>query len=218
MKAIITAGSRGIGGAIADALMDVCDEVIRPGRAGLDTSDLAAVHAFAKEHPEVDVLVLNTGGPPAKPFEEIGDEEWVHWFNQLFLSFVILLREIHVRPGGYVFMVSSFNIREPNPKLVLSNSLRLGFTSVFKSLSQLRIEDAVTFVNIAPGPVHTDRLVDLQAASGRTMDEFAQRLASKRITDPREIGDFVASIVEKRLTGLTGVTIPFDMGLGKYVL
>ena len=218
MKAVVVAGTRGIGGSIADQLEEICEEVVRPGSSDLDTSNLDQVRNFVKEHSEVDILVLNTGGPPAIPFGDISDEEWNHWFNQLFLSFVILLREINIRPGGYVFLISSFNIREPSPKLVLSNSLRLGFTSVFKTLSQLRIEDAVSFVNIAPGPVNTERLASLQEKSGRSMDEFANRLASKRITEPDEIGLFVRSIIENDLSGLNGVTIPFDMGLGKYVL
>ena len=218
MKALIVAGTRGIGGCIADQLEEICEEVVRPGKSDLDTSNIEQVKNFANEHPEADILVLNTGGPPAIPFEDISDEEWNHWFNQLFLSFVILLREIKIKPRGYVFLISSFNIREPSPKLVLSNSLRLGFTSVFKTLSQLRIEDAVSFVNIAPGPVNTERLVGLQKKSGRSIEEFANRLESKRITEPEEIGLFVRSIVENELSGLNGVTIPFDMGLGKYVL
>ena len=38
--------------------------------------------------------------------------------------------------NGYIFLISSYHIREINPKLILSNSLRVGFWSVLKSLTE----------------------------------------------------------------------------------
>ena len=179
---------------------------------------MASVRKFSKIHPKTDVLVLNTGGPPAKAFYDLTEEDWLLNFNQLFLSFVVLLREIKVRDGGYVFLISSFNIREPDPKLVLSNSLRLGFTSVLKTYSKLHLARRISCINIAPGPIETDRLTGLLAKNGQTVAQLAATLPTGRVTAPEEIGAFVELIVSSKLTGLNGVTIPFDMGLGNFVL
>ena len=218
MKSVVIAGSKGIGKAIADELKKISDTVIAASRDEIDTSDLDSVRAFVKKHPKTDVLVLNTGGPAAAPFEELTEELWIKYFKQLFLSFVIIMQNIKVSDGGYVFLISSFNIKEPNQKLIPSNSLRLGFTSVFKSLSKLNMEKKISFINIAPGPTETDRLIELQKKSNRTLAEFAQTLPTKRVADPKDIGKFVRSVVENRITSLNGVTINFDMGLSNYVL
>ena len=63
MKAIVLAGTRGIGKSIVDNIHDICDDVVSPGKSESDTSDPANVLSFAKKHPSTDILVLNTGGP-----------------------------------------------------------------------------------------------------------------------------------------------------------
>lgn len=217
-KAIVLAGSRGIGRAIADDLRSVVREVVATSKSDLDTSDLAAVKRFAAAHPVTDVLVLNTSGPPAMPFEDITEELWQKWFHQLFLGFVLLLQRVHVRDEGHVFLISSHLVRQPDPQMALSNSLRLAFTSVFKTASKTAMPRNVSFVNIAPGPTRTDRLAELGAKTGRTIDDIAAGLPTKRVIDPKEISGFVRYLVEKNVHALSGVTIPFDMGLGDFVL
>ena len=62
------------------------------------------MHKFVKNNNSTDVLVLNTGGPPAKILLDVTEEEWISYFNQLFLSFVILLNNIKIKKNGYVFL------------------------------------------------------------------------------------------------------------------
>lgn len=150
-------------------------------------------------------------------FEQTNEEDWIRCFNQLFLSFALMLKGIKVNDGGYVFLVSSYNIKEPEPHLVLSSSLRLGFVSLMKSVSKLHMERQVSFINIAPGPTETDRLRDLLKTKGKTVEEHAQTLPSKRVVDPDDIGKFVRFLVGERIRSLNGQTISFDMGLGNSV-
>lgn len=218
MKAIIFGGSKGIGRAIRLQLEKICDDIVYTDTKEVDTSKLDTVKSFIKKHPVCDVLVLNTGGPKAMPFEEITEEMWLTYFNQLFLSFVLIIQGIKVNPNGYVFLISSHVIKEPENKLIISNSLRLGFSSVFKTVSKLNMDKVISYINIAPGPMNTDRLANLIKNSGRTMEMFADGLPTKRVGDPDDIGKFVKSIVENKITSLNGVTINFDMGLSHYIL
>ena len=84
MKAIVLAGSRGIGKGISDELNLICDEVISTSSSDLDTSNIEQVKEFVSEQQETDILVLNTGGPPAKDFYDITEDEWFKYYNQLF--------------------------------------------------------------------------------------------------------------------------------------
>ena len=109
MKSIILAGSKGIGKGIADAIGEIefVEEVITTSTNDLDTSKLKDVKDFVNYHKYTDILVLNTGGPPAKDFFEIEEEEWIKYFNQLFYSFVYILQKLHINDGGYIFLISS---------------------------------------------------------------------------------------------------------------
>ena len=96
-KAIVIAGSRGIGKAIADALKSIDCQVKATSQKELDTSDLENVKEFVKENTETDILVLNTGGPPGKQFSEVTEEDWQKYHNQLFLVFAYLLNPTTTR-------------------------------------------------------------------------------------------------------------------------
>ena len=213
-EAIVVAGSRGIGNAIAESLIEAGLSVTATSKKDLDTSDLDSVEDFINSNAETDVLVLNTGGPPAMDFYEIQQDDFLKYHNQLFLSFCLMLQNIKVRDGGYVFLVSSFNIKEPNEKLLLSNSYRIAFTSVLKSLSKKLAERNVTCINLAPGPIKTERLYNLVD----DMEQFEKQLPLGRAAEPKELGVLVKAIVENNIKYLNGVTINFDGGHSNYVL
>lgn len=213
-QALVIAGSRGIGKAITDSLTELEIEVQSTSKKQLDTSDLDSVKRFIDKKREVDVLVLNTGGPPAINFYDIKEEEFQKYHNQLFLSFCLILQNIKIRDGGFIFLISSFNIKEPNPKLLLSNSYRIAFTSVLKSISKELAEKNITCINIAPGPIKTDRLFNLVD----DLENFEKQLPLKRAAEPSEIGVFVKAIVENNIKYLNGVTINFDGGHSNYIL
>jgi 3-oxoacyl-[acyl-carrier protein] reductase len=213
-KAIVTAGSRGLGRAVADALKSIGCKVTATSRKELDTSDLDSVRKFIAGCKETDILVLNTGGPPKRDFFEIKEEEWNKYHRQLFLGFCLMLQKMHIKDGGYIFLISSFNIKEPDAKLILSNTYRLAFTSLLKSLSKRYAERNISCINIAPGPMKTQRLEELVGS----MEEFEKKLPMKRAGKPEELGNFVKAIVENDIKYLNGVTINFDGGKSNYVL
>lgn len=213
-KALVLAGSRGIGKAVAEALQEIDIQVVATSSQELDTSNIDQVKQYIQEHRETDILVLNTGGPPAKNFFEISEQDWDQYYRQLFLSFCLILQGIRIKPGGYVFMVSSFNLKEPDPNLILSNAFRIASVSVLKSFSKLLAAQQVSCINIAPGPVKTDRLYSLVD----DMEATEKGLPMGRAGKPEEIGKFVQAIIEKDIKYINGVTVNFDGGLSNYVL
>lgn len=205
-NAIVLGGSRGIGRAIAQALGSAGMDVVAASKADIDTSDLGSVKEFAKGHGRADVLVLNTGGPEPKLFADTTEDDWNRYHNQLFLGFCALLKDIRVNDGGYVFLISSSVIKEPVPKLVISAAYRAAFSEVFKVLGKEYAKRQVSCINIAPGPINTDRTRELVD----DVEEFAKTLPMGRLGEPREIGDFVRAIVENEIKCLSGATINFD--------
>ncbi len=212
-NAIIIGGSRGIGKAISDGLKSIGYDVVSTSKKELDTSDLSSVKNFIDKNKTTDILVLNTGGPPAKEFDTVTEDEWQKYHNQLFLGFCILLQNITINDSGYVFLMSSSVIKEPNPKLVISSAYRSAFSSVFKILSKKFAERNISCVNIAPGPINTDRTRELFD----NVKEFEKTLPMKRLGEPEEIGNFVKAIVENKIKYLSGVVINFDGANSNYV-
>ena len=206
MKAIVLGGTSGMGRAIANSLSSIGCDVFASSRKNIDTSDLTSVKNFIKKHKETDILVLNTGGPVAKQFYDVTEKDWQKYHNQLFVGFCLLLQKLKVRNGGYVFAITSNVIKEPNPRLIISSAYRLAFTAVFKMLSKELASKDISCVNIAPGPINTDRMKELVG----DVTKYAETLPMKRLGEPAEIGNFVKCIVENKIKYLSGVTINFD--------
>jgi 3-oxoacyl-[acyl-carrier protein] reductase len=212
-KAIVLASSRGIGKGIADALETLDMEVVRTSSEDLDTSNLDDVNKFIEHQKSTDILVLNTGGPPAISFDKISKEDCDKYHTQLFYSFLKMIQEIKINYGGFIFLISSYNIKEPDTKLLLSNSYRVAFVSLLKSLSKELAKENITTINIAPGPIDTDRIHKLVS----DIESLENKIPLGRLGSIDEIGMFVKSIVKNNIKYLTGVTINFDGGKSNFI-
>ena len=205
-KAIVLGGSRGIGKAISESLKTLDIDVVAASKADIDTSNMESVRKFLQTHSNTDILVLNTGGPPVIEFKKISEEDWNNYHNQLFLGFCTILQQISINDNGYIFLITSNVIKEPNSKLIISSAYRAAFASVFKILSKEFAKRQISCINIAPGPINTDRTKELID----NVDEFVDTLPMKRLGEPEEIGNFVKSIIENNIKYLSGTTINFD--------
>ena len=209
MEAIVLGGSRGIGAAIARALGESGYGVLAASSSDVDTADPASVRAFCSAHPSTDVLVVNTGGPPAKEFADVTEQDWDRYHRQLFLGPAALLGGIRVNRGGHAFLISSSVVKEPSPRLVISAAYRAALSEVFKVLSREYARDGVACINIAPGLIDTDRMREVIKDS----EEARKAIPMGRFGEPREIGEFVAAVASKKIGFLSG-TVNFDGASG----
>ena len=207
-KAIVLGGSRGIGKSISNSLKKLDFEVVSASSNDIDTSNLDSVNKFAEENSTADVLVLNTGGPPIIEFSKITNDDWSKYHNQLFVGFCTLLQKIKINDGGYIFAITSNVIKEPNSKLIISSAYRAAFSSVFKILSKEFASRDSTMINIAPGPINTDRTKELVSDVG----EYADSLPMKRLGEPEEIGGAAVFLCSSAGSFVNGHTLVIDGG------
>jgi len=212
-RAIVLGGSRGIGKAISNALKSIEIDVFAASKNDIDTSDLNSVKEFVENNTSTDILILNTGGPAPKQFLDITEDDWKLYHNQLFLGFCTILQNMKINDGGYIFLISSNVIKEPNSKLIISSAYRAAFSEVLKILSKDFAQKNISCINIAPGPINTDRTRELI----ENVKKYEKKLPMKRLGEPEEIGNFVKSIIENRIKYLTGVTINFDGANSNYI-
>lgn len=212
--ALVLGSSRGVGAAIAEALRASGIDAPAISSKEVNTADKASVNAFIAAHPSTDILVLNTGGPPKKDFAEITQEEWELYNQQLLVSFATMLQKIEVRDGGYIFIINSHLISEPKENMILSQSYRIASWTMLKALSKRFAARQVSCINIALGPILTDRLKNLTS----DLSALEQKLPMKRAGKPEEVGKFIRSIVENDIKYLSGVSITFDGGMSNFIL
>ena len=97
----------------------------------------------------------------------------------------------------------------------MSSSIRSGFSSLFKSLSIIYAKNNIKFINIAPGPIKTKRLINLLSNENISIKKFEKNILGKKIPEPDEIGKFVKFVIENNIISLNGSTITFDSNLIK---
>lgn len=186
-----------------------------------DTSDTERLARLPGEVAEalgpVEILILNTGGPPFGGALDHELEEWEDAYRSLVLAPRALAGAVvpgmRERGWGRIVNVGSNTTVEPNPALNLSNSHRMAAVGFLKTLSREVAADGITVNTVATGRFATERLaghtgsLDAAEAAART------EVPAGRLGTPEEYGDLVAFLCSERAAYLTGAVIPLDGGL-----
>jgi 3-oxoacyl-[acyl-carrier protein] reductase len=193
----------------------------------LDTKE--GIDAVAREAatraPAVDVLVTNNGGPPPGGFNDCDEEAWAQAWQRTLMSTVRLIRAflpgMTERGFGRVINITSISVRQPVPRLILSNACRAAVTGMAKTLADEVAAQGVTVNCIAPGYVATRRLeqlfTDRAQRAGRTLEEETAATVAgvpmRRFGTPAEVGALAAFLASAQAAYITGQTILADGGL-----
>jgi 3-oxoacyl-[acyl-carrier protein] reductase len=185
----------------------------------------AAVDGTLERFGKIDIVVNNTGGPPAGGFEDFDDDGWRAAWELTLMSTLRLTRlalpELRKSGRGRIVNITSSAVKEPNEGLLLSNVYRPGVTGWAKSLSQDEGPNGITVNSIAPGYIDTERMQRIYAAGddpagARAADEAA--IPARRFGDPSEVGDAVTFLCSTRAAYVNGITLLIDGGLAKGLL
>src|SRR5262249_43550740 len=131
----------------------------------------------------IDILVTNSGGPPAGPFESFNADHWETATRLLLHSSVGLARqvlpEMKERRWGRILNITSIAVKQPVDNLILSNSLRAAVTGFARTLANEVAQFGITVNNIMPGYTRTERVEELSRMmsdkEGITPQEFVSR-------------------------------------------
>jgi 3-oxoacyl-[acyl-carrier protein] reductase len=169
----------------------------------------------------IDIVVWNSGGPPAIAPTEVDDDALESAFELLLLPFVRLVRLCHPflerSAAGRIVCITSIAAKEPVGNLVLSNAIRPGVTGFAKSLARELGPKGITVNCVAPGRIDTPRMSELYGPDGPPQDELAA-IPLQRLGRPRELGDVVCFLASDRASYVTGTTILVDGGVSRGLL
>jgi 3-oxoacyl-[acyl-carrier protein] reductase len=170
----------------------------------------------------VEILVVNTGGPPLGDSLSFGREQWESAYRNLVLAPLALIDavvpDMRARGWGRIVNVTSTAVKEPIPGLMLSNSHRPGMVGAFKTLSRELGQDGILLNSVAPGRIATDRLASNAGMSLEQLRALPQdEIPVRRLGEPHELGDVIAFLCSERASYVTGVSLMVDGGLTRSV-
>ncbi len=164
-----------------------------------------------------DILVLNTGGPPAGGALDHGIDDWQDAYRSLVLAPRILSAEVlpamRAQGWGRIVNVGSTTTIEPNPALSLSNTHRAAAVGYLKTLAREVAAEGITVNTVATGRFRTDRMAELFGSIEAVEAQAAAEVPAARLGTPEEYGDLVAFLCSQRAAYITGTVIPIDGGL-----
>jgi 3-oxoacyl-[acyl-carrier protein] reductase len=188
------------------------------------------VNEALKRFGRIDILINNSGGPPAGNFKQFGDEDWLNAFHSVLMYAIrmtkLVLPHMQQNSWGRIINIASLSVKEPAETLVLSNVFRAGVLGFSKSIAKELIKSNITINTLCPGAFKTDRAAELirKAAedSGRTPaqveEENKLKLPLGRYQTPEELGAFAAFLCSDIAGGITGTTIQVDGGISNSLL
>jgi 3-oxoacyl-[acyl-carrier protein] reductase len=229
--ALVMAASKGLGRAVATELAregasvvissrdeetlaqtaaEIADETgaeVEPRAADITRAQeiQALVSHAADRFGGLDVLVNNTGGPPAGTIRAVR-------------GVLPLMRE---RGGGRIVNIASSSIKQPIENLIFSNTFRAGILGLAKSLSVELAPDGILINTLGPGRISTARSRAMDEsnaqAAGVPVEEVRGRFESQiplgRYGEPEELARVAAFFASPANSYVTGQAILVDGGM-----
>lgn len=172
----------------------------------------------------VNILVNNTGGPPAGTAHNATLDDFRIAFNQHLMAAQIVLQAVlpGMRGSGYgrIINVISTSVKEPIRNLGVSNTIRGAVANWAKTLAAELGPAGVTVNNVLPGYTKTRRLaqilVDRTHATGKDEKTIVENMLASvpagRFAEAEEIAAVVAFLASPAAAYVNGVNIPVDGG------
>lgn len=249
--AMVAAATKGLGRAIALELaregcrVSVCArsaDALGEVRAALEgagegaalavRADVSSAQDLQAWHAETvarlgrpDILVTNTGGPPAGRFLQLTEDQWRTGIESTLMNVVrlcqLVIPAMRERRWGRIVHLTSFVAKQPMELLTISSTLRAGLSALTRTMAAQLAPDNVLVNAVLPGHFQTDRQLHLnelrakeQGVSLAQIEERAQKaIPIQRFGRPEELGQVVAFLCSERASYLTGASLQIDGGL-----
>lgn len=254
--AFISGSTKGIGFAIAKQLLQEGATVIINGRKTADVnaaveklkeqvplaevagiaasfSAIIEVNTLLAQLPDIDILINNLGIFEPKPFTEITDEEWFHFFEVNTLSGIRLSRHVFSKMleknwGRIIFLTSESAINTPE-EMIHYGATKTAIHAISRGLAELTKGSGVTVNTVMPGPTASEGVVDfiktLADAKGVSFEESERDFFKEmrptsiiqRFANVDEIANMVTYLASTLSSATNGSSLRVDGGVVKSV-
>ena len=249
--ALITGASKGIGRAAADQLAHEGCNLILVSRTAADLttakeaiatkskvqidtvaadlSQSSAVDRLVRDFPNIDILVNNAGAIPGGQLLDLDEQTWRKAWDLKVFGYINMCRAYYVpmkkRGSGVIINVTGNAAQTHDPEYICGVAGNAALTAFSQSLGSVSVRDGIRVISLNPGPVETERLVNLmkKKAQDRTGNadnwrELFKPLPFGRACAPQEVGAMIAFLASERCSYSSGSVVTIDAGLSARTL
>jgi 3-oxoacyl-[acyl-carrier protein] reductase len=245
-SALVLGSTSGLGLAVAEGLAGEGARTAFTGRRGdaarkaagnfpdaigveLDIADPDSVRrglaAVIDAHGPVDILVLNSGGPPPGTAADLTAGQMEASLRTLLLAHIdlvsLVLPGMRERKWGRIVAIGSSGIEQPIVGLARSNAARAGLAGYLKTLAAEVAGDRVTVNMVLPGRIDTGRLAEIDnnraRATGQDVEavraESISTIPAGRYGTPKEFASAAVFLCSDQASYITGSHVRVDGGM-----
>jgi 3-oxoacyl-[acyl-carrier protein] reductase len=246
--ALVTAASKGLGKAAAMALAQegakvaICShsDTLDAAEADLRATgaEVLAVRADVRDESQVqdlvrqtldhfgqiDILVTNAAGPPPGDFLDLTIADWEAGIQTTIMSVLYLCYAVipHMveRGSGCIVANQSYVVKQPIPRLITANSLRMTVIGLLKCLANEFGPKGIRVNSVNPAWTWTDRVEQLMTDRAKTNGTSVEQESAKvvqslplgRMGTVEEYGKTVAWLASPAAGFIHGHALMFDGG------
>ena len=181
------------------------------------------VEMITSQH-HIDILVNNTGGPPAGKAHEADIDAYLSAFKNHLINNQILTQavipQMKSKQFGRIINVISTSVKVPLNNLGVSNTIRGAVGNWSKTLANELASDNITVNNILPGATETERLSSIIKNKSEKLNtelehikqEMLNEIPMKRFAKPEEIAYAAVFLASDQAGYITGTNMVVDGG------
>jgi 3-oxoacyl-[acyl-carrier protein] reductase len=249
--ALITGASKGIGRAAAERLAAEGANLVLVSRTATDLaaakaaiaqqakvqidivaadlSQSSAIERLAKDFPAVDILVNNAGAIPGGQLLDVDEATWRKAWDLKVFGYINMCRAYYAlmkeRGSGIIINVTGNAAQTHDPEYICGVAGNAALTAFSQSLGSISVRHGIRVISLNPGPVETERLVNLmkKKAKDRTGNadnwrELFKPLPFGRGCAPDKVGAMIAFLASERCSYNSGSIVTIDAGLSARTL
>ncbi|HEY4238281.1 MAG TPA: SDR family oxidoreductase [Kofleriaceae bacterium] len=199
-----------------------------------DVSTAAGIDAIIAAAPRVDVLVNNAGVFAPVAFEDIGDAEWLRFFETNVLSGIRLARhylpQLRERDWGRIIFISSESGVQIPVEMIHYGVTKTAQLAVARGLAEHTRGTGVTVNSVLPGPTKSEGVgtfvADLAKHNGITEAEMERQFFQsarpssliQRFATPDEIANMIVYVASAAASATTGAALRVDGGVVRSIV
>ena len=236
--ALVTGGTRGIGLAICERLINRGVKVaagyagkhdharefadkyadrgvtIHQGNIGSDEDCVRVIGEVLDRHPHLDILVNNAGITVDKTVRKMTTQEWDHVIHVNLSGAFYLSRAIlqHMLDRGYGRIINISSVIGSAGGFGQANyaAAKSGMFGLTMSLALETASKGITVNSVTPGFITTDMTAAVPAAA---MDKIVARIPAGRLGEPNEVARVVEFLADPESGYITGQVYAVNGGL-----
>jgi NAD(P)-dependent dehydrogenase (short-subunit alcohol dehydrogenase family) len=245
-KALVTGASKGIGKGIAEVLAKEGCDVTLVSRSkdemeahaallrqqygatirvyGMDLSDGKNHKILAADHKDLDILVNNAGAIPRGNLWEVDEERWRKAWDLKVFGYIGMCREFYpqlkAKGKGVILNILGNGGERVDAGYICGAAGNASLIAFTRALGGHSPKDNVRVVGINPGPIATERLVNLMKNEAKSRkgdegkwEEYFAPMPFGRAGTVEEIANTAALLVSDLSAYTTGTVFTIDGGL-----